>query len=505
MWRRRDEEAERQNEFAVHPPSLRLFVSRFLGSIIALGLMAVVAGCALAFGAVEPLSLATFGLSIIALMTLWAIKGLADRRLEVSAPSTALPLVALILLGVLQRITITDSSGKRLSISLDAEATRLATEVLLILLIAFLLSANFLAKVPALTWLRNFLIFFGLALSVFGLIQRFTWNGKYYWVIEPSAQPPAPFGPFVNHNHFAGYVEMIAPIPVALILRRAVRGELAFLYGFAAAMMGLAVVMSLSRGGMISLVAGLMFVVAFGFRGSRKREVGSGEWGVVDREWRMGKGKSPLTIPHAVSRAGAMIVLLITIGAGVWWIGADPVIRRVEKSELAPSGMDAGYRGETFFQSRGWIWRDTARMIHDKWAFGVGLGAYQTAYPIYSSHDGTLLVGQAHNDYLQIMADAGIFGAVIALWFIFLVARDTVRASRHGSRVMSGTALGAAGGMFALFIHSLFDFNFQIPSNALLFLVLTSVVSQVAGEATRDRHRMESAGRHRRSASAAAN
>ena len=51
-----------------------------------------------------------------------------------------------------------------------------------------------------------------------------------------SAQPPFPFGPFVNHNHFAGYIEMIAPIPLAMVLRRAVRRELALLYGFAAAM-----------------------------------------------------------------------------------------------------------------------------------------------------------------------------------------------------------------------------------------------------------------------------
>jgi O-antigen ligase len=457
---------------------------RGVETIIALGLMAVMAGCALAFGAVEPWSLATLGLSIIALLILWFIKGMVDLRLEISAPSTTLPMVALILVGVLQGATITDSVGKRFSISLDAEATRLATEVLIILLIAFLLSANFLAKAPALTWLRNFLIFFGLALAVFGLIQRFTWNGKYYWVIEPSAQPPTPFGPFVNHNHFAGYVEMIAPIPVALILRRAVRGELAFIYGFAAAMMGLAVVMSLSRGGMISLVAGLMFVFAFGYRRSRERG--------------MGKRKFPLHIPHAALRAGAMMAALFTIGAGVWWIGADSVIRRVEKSELAPSSMDAGQRGETFFQSRGWIWRDTAAMIRDKWALGVGLGAYQTAHSIYNSHDGTLLVGQAHNDYLQIMADGGIFGAVIALWFIFLVARDTVRASRHGSRVMSGTALGAAGGMFALFVHSLFDFNFQIPSNALLFLVLTSVVSQIASAATAENRRPQSAQRAQR-------
>src|SRR5215813_15215141 len=240
-------------------------------------------------------------------------------------------------------------------------------------------------------------------------------------------------------------------------------------------MMGLAVVMSLSRGGMIRLVAGLMFFVSFGFRGS-------GDWGIRSGGWGMGKRKYPFRIPNAASRAGAITVMLFTIGAGVWWIGADSVIQRVKKSDLAPKSMDAG-RGETFFQSRGWIWRDTAAMIRDRWALGVGIGAYQTAYPIYSSHDGSLVVGQAHNDYLQIMADAGVFGAFIALWFIFLVARDIVRASRHGSRVMSGTALGAAGGMFALFVHSLFDFNLQIPSNALLFLVLTSVVSRIASEA----------------------
>jgi len=40
--------------------------------------------------------------------------------------------------------------------------------------------------------------------------------------------------------------------------------------------------------------------------------------------------------------------------------------------------------------------------------------------------------------------------------------------------------------MFALFVHSLFDFNFQIPSNALLFIVLTSVVSQIASAATEE-------------------
>ena len=94
-------------------------------------------------------------------------------RLKIIVPSTALPLVALLLLAVLQGVTVKDSEGRRSSISLDAEATHLTAEILLVLLIAFLLSANFLASPRAVTWLRNFLIFFGLALAVFGLLQRF--------------------------------------------------------------------------------------------------------------------------------------------------------------------------------------------------------------------------------------------------------------------------------------------------------------------------------------------
>ncbi|MGE0132050.1 MAG: O-antigen ligase family protein [Blastocatellales bacterium] len=444
-----------------------------LDLIISVGLMAVMMFTALAFGTVEPWSLAIFGLLVITLLFLWMIKGVVNRGLKVSVPSTALPLAALLLLGILQGVAITDSAGKRFSISLDAEATWLTVEVLLVLLISFLLSANFLTDTKKLTWLGNFLIFFGLALAVFALVQRFTWNGKYFWMFEPSVPPPAPFGPFVNHNHFAGYVEMIAPIPAALILRRAVRGEFSFLYGFATVMMGLAVVMSLSRGGMISLVAGLMFVAAFGIKPAANESFGVRRRGGYSPS-------NPLKWPVAFSRIGAMVVMVFTIGVGVWWVGADSVIKRMQKGELVMDAPSKDPAKETFFQSRGWIWRDTAAMIRENWVTGIGLGAYHTAYPIYSTRDGTLVVSQAHNDYLQILADGGILGAVIALWFIFLVARDTVRASRHGNPLMAGMAVGAAGGLFALLVHSLFDFNFQIPSNALLFLVLTSVVAQIA-------------------------
>ncbi len=437
------------------------------------GLMALMVCATLAFGSVEPLSLATLELLIISFLVLLGIKGAFLGRMRIVIPATTLPLIALLSLAILQSFYF----------SLDAEATRLAAEVLLVLIIAFLISTNLLGSQRVLPWLINFLIFFGFALAVFGLIQRFTWNGKFFWLVELRSQPPSPFGSFINHNNFAGFVEMIAPIPLVLILRRVVRGGVALLYGFATAMMGLAIVMSLSRGGMISLVASLMFVIAFGFNPSTRPRQMRPDAGAraPARRWR----RLAYPIPLAVSRVCAMIVILFTIGAGVWWVGADNLMRSVDRSELSLDASESRSGKETFFQSRGWIWRDTAAMIRANWLTGVGLGAYQTAYPIYSASDGAMVTSQAHNDYLQIMADGGIFGAIIALWFIFLIGRDTVRASRNRNPKVAATALGAASGLFALMVHSLFDFNLQIPSNTLLFLVLVSVISQIAANSKR--------------------
>lgn len=440
--------------------------------IIVIGLMGLIVGATLAFGAVEPWSLAMLETLVITLLVIWGIRSALLGELKIIIPSTALPILALLILALAQDLFF----------SLDAEATRLAAELLLILFIAFLLFSNFLAAPRTLPWLRNFLIFFGLAMAIFGLIQHFTWNGKFFWVVKLRMQPPSPFGPFVNHNNFAGFLEMIAPFPMVLILRRVVRGGLALLYGFAAAMMGLAIVLSLSRGGMLSFVASLMFVVVFGFNTSRSR---SAAVSATQAHSRNRRSRSSFPIPITASRIFAIVLMVFTIGVGAWWIGVDPLVRSVEKSELSLDATGDHPGKETFYQSRGWIWRDTAAMIRSHWVTGVGLGAFPTAYPIYSASNGATVTSQAHNDYLQIMADAGIFGAIIALWFIFLIARDTVRALRRGNQMMAATALGAASGVFALMVHSLFDFNLQIPSNTLLFLALTACVSRIAADARR--------------------
>ncbi len=446
-------------------------VSEIIGKVVTVGLFLTMAFTTLAFGTVDPWSLMIFGFLTVALLLLWAVKCLVDPKPIFVFPVTALPLLAVLIYGILQSIGKTDSAGMRWSISMDVESTRLTLEVMTCLFICLLLAANSFTGRERLTWLRNFLIFFGLALAIFGLIQHFAWNGKLYWFVNATIPSGTPFGPFVNHNHFAGYLEMIVPIPLALILTRTIRGEIALLYGFAVALMGVATIVSLSRGGMISLLAGLMFVVVFGLRPSMLRQDSS----------------SSLRFPFFLSRVAAAGVIIFTLIAGVLWLGADSVVRRVEKTELSTDARSKISGKETIYQSRGWIWRDTMAMIRDNWVTGVGLGAYPTAYPIYSRRDGTLIVRQAHNDYLQVLADCGIVGAVAALSFIILVFRDILRGLRHEDRKMAALALGCGGGVFAMLVHSMFDFNLQMPSNALLFLVLTAVISNISWAAARNR------------------
>jgi len=118
-------------------------------------------------------------------------------------------------------------------------------------------------------------------------------------------------------------------------------------------------------------------------------------------------------------------------------------------------------------------------MIRANPILGVGLGAFQAAHPTYSQSNSMHSSGEAHNDYLQVLADCGIPGALTAIWFIAAVARAVMRGIRSRDPLFAGLALGCGGGIFAILVHSLFDFNLQIPTNALLFLFLAAVVSHI--------------------------
>ncbi|HEY3137910.1 MAG TPA: O-antigen ligase family protein [Blastocatellia bacterium] len=411
---------------------------------------------ALAHGAVEPWSVFVFEGIIVIILLLWSVKVAADRRLSLNVPSIFFPIVSLIAVALVQSVALTDGSGRWMSLSKNVESTRGAVIVLIFLSISFLIATNFFDTRRRLSGVAQFLVIYGLAMAVFALVQHFTWNGSFYWLRH--TEMTSPFGPFANHNHFAGYMELLIPLAVALVLRRAVRPELRMLYGFAAAMMGVAAVLSLSRGGIISVAASMIFLAVMSYRVSRRTEPVGDTRG----------------LPQFVSQSAIVLVIVAVITAGIFWIGADPVINRVTRGQ-APAGQTST---ESFFSSRGWVWRDTFTMIRANPLLGVGFGAYETAFSMYTKSDGSLRVPQSHNDYLQIVADCGIVGGLIALWFIVLVFRSVVRGARSRDPLVSALALGSGAGLFAMLVHSLFDFNLQVPSNALLFLLLSAVATR---------------------------
>lgn len=443
-------------------------------------LFVIIGFSALAHGVVEPWSIAIFEILVLLLVLLWSAKAIAEKSLKLQLPPLGLPVIAFWLLGLLHCIAFTNGAGEVQSLSADVEATRRTVLLLSFLLACWLIAATIFTGRRRLYLLVNFLVAYGMAMAIFALLQFFTWNGRFYWV-RPNTQGMSPFGPFVSHNHFAGYMEMLIPLALAMALRRDGKAEARLFYGFAALVMGTASVASLSRGGLVSLAALLVFMAFCKlFTGAGRRMAGftggSGLWpGTAELAGLRRRSRPPSQTRKAnlLKGAGLGLAVLAAIFLGLLWVGPDRLAERLASGSL--TGTDGG---ETFFTSRGWIWRDSWAMIKANPLFGVGIGAFETAFPQYSHSDGSLVVGQSHNDYLQVLADAGIIGGLIALWFIVAVFRAFFRAIQSRDALLSAIAMGSGAGIFAILVHSVFDFNLQLPSNLLLFLILVAMVSQ---------------------------
>ena len=432
---------------------------------IAAGLIVVIVFAALAHGVVEPWSVLLFQLMSAALVLLWAVKVFVERRLEMIIPRTAWPLICLIFFGLAQSLAWYDGAGHRRSLSLDVDATRGTVMMLCCLLVCCLLAANFLTSRERLRMFARVATIYGLALAFLALVQHFAGGEYTYWPWPLRAG--ATFGPFVNRDHFAAYTELLVAMPVALIVKRYVRSEKALLYGVAAMIMGVAMIFTLSRGGMISLFAELMFIAALGIKRSSRLPNGFGQG-------RAEKGRRAMEVVIVAA-------ILVAVVSGVVWLGAEPVINRIATGN--PDSSDLS-RIQSFHSVRGAIWQDTWRMIRENPITGVGLGAYETAYPIYAWDKGMdAITAQAHNDYLQILSDAGLIGGALALWFLVAALGATIRGASLRDPLLSGVALGSGAGVFGLLVHSLFDFGLQSPSHAVLFLSLSAVASHIGAMA----------------------
>ncbi|MDQ3009146.1 MAG: O-antigen ligase family protein [Acidobacteriota bacterium] len=440
--------------------------------MISAGFIGLILFTALAHGAVEPWSELVFVLWTAVLALLWVVKVVRERKLMVFVPQTVWPMAALILLGVAQSFAAKNQDGFWHSLSLDVEATRGTVLLMCCLLLCSLIAANFMTHRERLQRLAFFLTIFGVLLSAFALIQYFTWNDKFYWF--RAAHTETAFGPFVNRNHYAGYMELLLPWPVILMLSQRRREEKLF-YGFAAAFMAMSAIFSLSRGGMISVFTELMFLAAFSPRGDRDYSTdytGNRRFGAF------------------LLRFGAVAAIIAAAIGGLNWLGAERVVNRLapeqQNVQTVSTQSENPWPANTWpansWDDRGELWRDSWSVFRANPLTGVGLGAFETAFPAYdrTSNVGRIVTPQTHNDYLQALTDGGLIGGLIALWFLIVCARAVWRGLRLAEPLMRLTVLACSAGMFGLLVHSLFDFNLQLPSHALLFLSFSAITVQLS-------------------------
>lgn len=429
--------------------------SRFAFLIVCLAIIL----SALAYGTVHYWALALFFLGGVTLLILWLIDSWSLGSFRISRNVLQLPLLGMFLLGMFQLLPLrhpedvgTNSIPLVSSLSFDPYSTRFILVQLAALLIYFAAVLIFTDTPKRLRLLVRTITVFGFFLAIFGLTQSFTSPDKVYWIREmPQSQA---FGPFINRHHFAGYMELALALPLGLVFTGAIEKEKKFIYLFAAGLMAVALIMTNSRGGIISLLAEILFLVAtMGLRRRRHKKRESEE-----KEPRM---------KSAAMKAGLALALVIALFGGVVLLGGEDALTRM----VGSVNTDDPTTGRAHF------WGVTVDIIRTHPLIGIGLGAFGVVYTGYDSHNGMYRLEQAHNDYLQVLSDGGIVGAVLGLFF--LVSLFRMGFSRRESRddFRRGVATAALAGCFAVLIHSFFDFTLHTPANALLFLVLAALAT----------------------------
>ncbi len=163
-------------------------------------------------------------------------------------------------------------------------------------------------------------------------------------------------------------------------------------------------------------------------------------------------------------RLAALLYLGVVLTGAVAWGGSDVIVARFADASGA-------------FEGRLGAWRDTLAIIRDFPVFGVGLGAYARAMALYQTGQRQLMYAQAHNDYLQLVAEGGLLVGIPAVILIVVVALTVRRRlqSSDDDPVTFWIRRGAVAGLVGIAAQSLMEFSLQMPGNAVLFVMLLAI------------------------------
>jgi len=442
--------------------------------------------CPLAFGSVEPWSMAVMEVSVFFALFLFLADALKNKKEIVSVPGFV-PLLLFLLYILLQTIPLpaglvkiispaafeihhhsavlsgSPPSFMPVSVNIKAGLTQFfswsACAFFYILTVQLLKDKKILKQTIVL------ITVFGALLAFSSILQFYLTQDMALWFRHVPDNSMI-VGPYICHNHFAGLMEMIFPVVLAFFFFYRPRihttsvfkgiieifsqekANIHILIGGAALLIVSSVFVSLSRGGMLSLTLSLVFFTCLLFK-------------------------------RKISRGNTILIIAVVLltGVSVSWFGWDQIFQRFEKLKNAHG---------IIHDSRLDFWKDSKNIIVDFPVTGSGFGTFIDVYPSYQTIRGDILVDHAHNDYIELLSEGGLIGFSLVALFIYLLFLKTYRMfiTRKEAYCVY-IYMGAVTGVVSILIHSFTDFNLQIPANRLWFFFTAGLAVSAANTGLR--------------------
>lgn len=272
------------------------------------------------------------------------------------------------------------------------------------------------------------MIFLAVILAFYGIMKKFFISGR--------EEDTVIFSIFKYRNHYANYIQMIAPLSMGYALYCKDKFKKVF-FGFLTAIISASVFISLSRLGVISLVISFIFMGAIFF---------------------LSKGER--------MRKNSLIVIIVAIVVGLLFlsIGTKALVGRFSEAQM---GVDSRVR----------IYKDSVRIVKDFPLWGVGLGNFRYIYTQYKSIYSVRFLNDVHSDYLQFLIEAGFIGLCLILsFFILLFKNILIGLSKRRDIFVKNIGIGGLCGLLGVIIHNLFDFGFHNLVVGFMFWLILGLV-----------------------------
>jgi len=384
----------------------------------------------LAYGAVEPWAWGALYVLSFAGLALWALGSMREKVVHIVWSPLYWAAALFLIVGLVQYF------GR---LTADLTGTRDALIGLTTGTFFFFLAGQLFAEASNKTWRIFGLIVtaYAFLMGIFAILQFFSSQGLIYWTVRSRGSV---FGPYVNHNDYAGLMEMLIPIGAAYALSRPQSIIQRILLAVAICIPTGSLLLSASRGGFMSFVGEILIFA-----------------GVL---WK----RLPARNARTTLLVGALGIVAATLF--FFWITPQSVFTRLGTVSNVLNAPEATY-GDRML-----VALDSMRIFRDHPVVGIGLGSFGSVYPSYQSFPTDQLYPYAHNDYAQALAETGALGGLIilgalALFFRLAFGNLEARLARPRGWIQFGASVGVCG----LLIHSLVDFNLHIPANAAWFAV----------------------------------